>query len=207
MTVTNDGFYAGKQFPLALDKIQYPSFVQRCKIVLHKTSPVFLGRPFREIPMFALNVVLRLGERRYELSVLELRAATAMVKMQMGENHIGDVGGRDAILSQRFFQVVVRVIETVNIFQLIRPFRAIAIVDENDLIIPDNKETSGRESDAVAGIGRIGLRPKNPRHYSEHCTAVEGKAPGLDRMDSVVTDLHDNSQERNETKKVGHPEG
>ena len=78
----------------------------------------------------------------------------------------------------------------------------------------DQKKAPRGKCDALPGIGGIGLRPEYPRNDTEHCAAIERKAPGFDRMNFVTADFHDftfsggNKKQQNpETKKVGSSNG
>ena len=96
---------------------------------------------------------------------------------------------------------ILRVIETINIFQLFRPFRSVAVVDKDDLAVADEKEAPCGKRDAVAGIGRICFRPEHPRHNAEHCAAVERKAPGFNRVNFITADVHNSRISTMDTKQ------
>ena len=203
VSVADDHVDAGKQFFLSVNEGQHSAFLKQHEIFFHEASAIFLCRMLRQIPVFALDIMRRIAKRRGGFSVVDFRTPAAMIEVEVCENNVGNIVRGDSMFRKRSFQIVTRVIKAINIFQLLSPFRSVAVVDKNHLAVADKEEAAGSKRDAVAGIGWICLRPKYPGHNAKHCAAVERKAPGLNRMNFITADVHSSESPRWTRNKKG----
>jgi hypothetical protein len=90
MTVHETHGDPGEDLPFPFGEFKHPSPLEREKIILEKTRSVALGGNLRGAPVFGLDIIPGMGKRGDRLSVQKRGRTAGMVKMKVGEYHIGD---------------------------------------------------------------------------------------------------------------------
>ena len=124
-----------------------------------------------------------------------------MIEVEMGEDDIGDVGRRHAVRAERRRDILTARVDRVDVAQLLAVLRAVPRIHEDRPAPAADQQRPRRHGDPVSLIGGIRLPPEGPRDHAEHRAAVQREAPGLDRVQPVLTDDHATSRKQ----KVGFP--
>src|SRR5439155_26165364 len=116
---------------------------------------------------------------------LPIGVAARVIEMEVGVDHPADVGGGVAELRERIFEpgapVFPLVRDPVDVLELGVFLVAEPGVHEDQPVIVLDQQTTERQGNAVALIGRNAALPQRFRHDAEHGVAVEGFAAGYPR--------------------------
>src|SRR6056297_217301 len=110
--------------------------------------------------------------------LVPLYAASAMIKMQVGQKNIGDIITMETDIFQGFVQRMVapEIIITKEFFGL---FVAQSVIDQNKPVTIFNQKTTGGKVNHIIAICRIGPVPNRFRDYTEHGASIQLKITGL----------------------------
>ena len=170
--------------PLALHHAQLAALLQG-EQVLGEERRFLTGIGFQgPLPMRVVGPVGGVGEGGHKHAVAATNHAAAhMVKVQVGEEDVGDVlSGKPGLAQatiQRVFAMQVVVAE-----EFLGLLVADAAVDQNQPRIDFHQKRAHRPGTEVLGIGGIGPRPKLLWNHPKHRAAIQLEIPGVNRVQS-----------------------
>ena len=123
---------------------------------------------------------------RQGTGAIEVRQATGMIKVQVREHDVGDVGEGHALRLQRRFK---NVIDLELALLLVAPLRAHAAVHKDRAGAVSQQQTVGGHRDAVGGVGGDLLFPQGLWNDPEHRAAIKGERTGADDDGIVAAEL------------------
>ena len=140
--------------------------------------------------MGLLNIISRPGKCKFEFTILEERRPPGVVKVEVSEDDVADIGSGTTVERERPLQIEGGIVEPVDVRLLLREFRTVAVINENRLPPADNQKGAGGELDSVSLIGRNELGPERFGHDAEHRAPIQTETPRLNCVQLIPSYFH-----------------
>ena len=161
------------EFELALDRIEVRSEVR----LRHRA---LVGECVD--PLLPLHMNARVCEHAGEVVAFKTRQASGVIEVQVCEEDMRDIFGRDAVFSECIDRGARREFVDRAIFR--GPLVAVACFDKDEPVRRMHEERACGERDAVLLIGLRPLRPHGFRNEPEHPATIEAKPAGQEWNDA-----------------------
>lgn len=181
MAIDHFELYIGKQFGFAVEQTKLPAVHDRLDVFREETG-FFAGIGVEcpgevtaldpEVGIFKCNFMALLDR-------MPFGTAATMVKMQVGQDYIGDVAFVKAQSFQRTIQGIDLIIQPINPGKLLIVLLSNAVVHQDETVFILDQEATHGHVDAVFFIGGIGPLPDWFRNHPKHGPAVELEVTGF----------------------------
>ena len=139
--------------------------------------------------MRSLNIVGGRGKGQCQSFVQEFRRSTDVIKMTVGEDHIGNLFCIDMMLGQRALEGKASVIKAINCLKLRGEFMTGTHIHQDLAIFEEDQQNTHGHVDAIFFIRGVGLAPKCLRHHAKHGSPVKGEPAGFQGVNLVRADV------------------